>query len=283
MRLRKLITPCLLGLFCLFNLGAGAAANDPSVTVSIKPVHSLVAGIMNGVGEPALIIKGNRSPHTYSMKPSDARTLSHSDIVIWVGPGLESFLEKPIAALSEKSQVITLIEDAKADPHLWLSPTNAASIIDRSLAGLIEIDPDHGEIYRKNARALKSRLKALKTGGSAKLDALREKPFLVFHDAWGHFAKAFGLSVIGSVALNPERPPGAKRISAIRRLIAKSGARCLFREPQFQSPLISTVLEGQDSIKEHELDPMGSALSAGPDLYFKLMENNIDAVASCLQ
>lgn len=278
----KIILACLLGLLSGQPAWAADAA-PPSVTVSIKPVHSLVAAIMAGVGEPSLIVKGGRSPHNYSLKPSDARTLADSDVIIWIGPAMEMFLEKPIGALSSGSRVVTLLGGASGDPHLWLAPALAAAIVDKVVAALVAADPGHGGVYGSNASALKGRLNALQAEGMRKLDGVRETPFLVFHDAWGYFAQAFDLSVAGAVALNPERRPGAKRIATIRRLIAESGVRCLFREPQFASPLLSSLLEDNQDIRVFELDPLGSALQPGPDLYFQLMANNISAVASCLR
>lgn len=83
----------------------------PQVVVSIKPIHSLVAAVMQGVGEPSLIVEGAASPHTYSLKPSNARALENADVVFWVGPGLEAFLEKPLDALAGEAKVVEL-EDA---------------------------------------------------------------------------------------------------------------------------------------------------------------------------
>ncbi|MBV2093173.1 MAG: zinc ABC transporter substrate-binding protein, partial [Candidatus Thiodiazotropha sp. (ex Ctena orbiculata)] len=60
------------------------------VVVSILPVHSLVSGLMSGVGEPYLLLKGNQSPHTMTLKPSDARAMSEADLLLWVGESLES-------------------------------------------------------------------------------------------------------------------------------------------------------------------------------------------------
>jgi zinc transport system substrate-binding protein len=87
------------------------ASAAPDVVVSIKPVHSLVASIMKGVGEPSLIVEGAASPHTYTLKPSNARALENADLIFWVGPGLEAFLEKPLEALPKDAKVVEL-EDA---------------------------------------------------------------------------------------------------------------------------------------------------------------------------
>ncbi len=92
-------------------LSPALATAAPDVVVSIKPVHSLVASIMKGVGEPSLIVEGSASPHTYTLKPSNARALENADLVFWVGPGLEAFLEKPLEALPKKAKVVEL-EDA---------------------------------------------------------------------------------------------------------------------------------------------------------------------------
>ncbi len=86
------------------------AAEAPKVTVSIKPLHSLVAAVMDGVGEPQLIIKGAASPHTYSLRPSDARMLEDSDIVFWGGHELERFLEKPLEEIARNAKSVELLD-----------------------------------------------------------------------------------------------------------------------------------------------------------------------------
>ncbi|MBU0726879.1 MAG: zinc ABC transporter substrate-binding protein [Alphaproteobacteria bacterium] len=91
-------------------LGAAQAAEAPKVVVSVKPLHGLVAGVMQGVGTPSLLVKGAGSEHTYTLKPSDARTLSQADLVFWVGESLETFLTRPLQSLGGKARVIELID-----------------------------------------------------------------------------------------------------------------------------------------------------------------------------
>jgi zinc transport system substrate-binding protein len=86
-----------------------AARADINVVASIKPVHSLVAGVMQGVGEPKLIIDGAASPHTFALKPSQAVALEKADVVFWVGRALETFLEKHLETLSSKARSVELI------------------------------------------------------------------------------------------------------------------------------------------------------------------------------
>jgi zinc transport system substrate-binding protein len=78
------------------------------VVASIKPVHSLVAGVMQGIGEPVLLVKGASSAHGYSLRPSDARALDQAHVVFWVGENLETYLTKPLQALSAAALVVPL-------------------------------------------------------------------------------------------------------------------------------------------------------------------------------
>lgn len=87
---------------------AGHAA--PKVVASIKPVHSLVAAVMQGVGEPSLIVEGAGSPHTYSLKPSQAKALQEADLIFWIGHELEAFLEKPVETIGANAKAVELID-----------------------------------------------------------------------------------------------------------------------------------------------------------------------------
>ncbi|RDD60931.1 zinc ABC transporter substrate-binding protein [Ferruginivarius sediminum] len=86
----------------------GSAA-EPSVVASINPVHSLVAGVMQGIGQPRLLVAAGQSPHTYSLRPSEAQALENADLVVWVGPSLEPFLERPVANIARPSASFRLM------------------------------------------------------------------------------------------------------------------------------------------------------------------------------
>ena len=86
------------------------AQADLKVVASIKPIHSLVAGVMEGTGTPTLIVEGAGSPHTYALKPSQARRLQEADLVFWVGNTLEPFLQKPLESIASKATTVTLMD-----------------------------------------------------------------------------------------------------------------------------------------------------------------------------
>ena len=94
----------------VLSASVATAEADINVVASIKPVHSLVAAVMEGVGTPDLIVDGAGSPHTYALKPSQAGNLQNADLVFWIGDRLETFLEKPIESIATKAKSVTLIE-----------------------------------------------------------------------------------------------------------------------------------------------------------------------------
>jgi zinc transport system substrate-binding protein len=296
--------------------GAGslpALAKELSVVVTIKPVHSLAVAVMEGAGAPALLLKGASSPHSYSLRPSDAKTLSTADIIVRVSDNLESFLDKPLASLSQKAKLVTLSEipgikllpvresgaferhhdgdhDAKLgaghnyeehDAHLWLSPGNAAAIADRLAEVLAGARPEQADLFKANTERLKQRLAALDTELRADLAPVKGKSFVVFHDAYHYFEKHFGLEAAGSITIGPERQPGAARIRAIRAKIARAGSACVFSEPQFEPKLVRTIVEGTDA-RTGVLDPIGASLLEGQDQYFQVMINLAKALNGCL-
>jgi len=98
-----------LGILLLLLPLAGFAAGLP-VTASIKPVHSLVAGVMSGVDEPHLLITGGASPHDYRLRPSDVRAIEQARAVFWIGPDLEHVLVKPLKNVKSQVRTVALLE-----------------------------------------------------------------------------------------------------------------------------------------------------------------------------
>ncbi len=308
----------LPGVAAVFALGAAslatmpAKADDLNVVVSIKPIHSLVAAVMKGVGEPMLIVKGAASPHTYTMKPSDAAALAKANVVFWTGHDMEKFMEKPLASLSGKATAVALLEtpaiatlkpreggtfephehegeahadhghdEEETDPHFWLDPENARAAVKVIAATLSATDPAHATVYSENAARTDADLAALETKIAAELDPYKTKPFIVFHDAYQYFEKRFGLSATGSVTVSPEVQPGAARIAEIEKKIRTLGAVCIFSEPQFEPKLMDTIAAGTKTFRG-ELDPEGAGLAEGPDLYPKLLQTLADNLKGCL-
>ena len=101
--------PLIISIIALLSFITSAKA-DVKVVTSIKPIHSLVSYVMDGVGTPDLIVDGFNSPHNFQLKPSHAKMLENADIIFWIGEGLENFLEKPLDSISKNAKKVELME-----------------------------------------------------------------------------------------------------------------------------------------------------------------------------
>ena len=108
--IKKSIFIILVPLF--FSFTARAEVN---VVTTIKPLHSLISSVMEGVGKPSLIIEGTNNPHTFVFKPSHAEMIENADIVFWIGEDLEAFMEKPLESLAKNAKTISFMDLASIE------------------------------------------------------------------------------------------------------------------------------------------------------------------------
>ncbi|MBK1727264.1 zinc ABC transporter substrate-binding protein [Halorhodospira neutriphila] len=299
----------LAALLALALAAAAPAQAAPRVVASILPLHALAAGVTAGVSEPRLLLDPEDSPHTYTMRPSEARAVRSADLLLYISPHLESFLQPAVEALGDDAAVLAAAEldgvqllparrgeaghghrapahgeeraPHQQDYHLWLNPANARAIVAALAEALAELDPAHAAAYRANAEALRERLAELDARLRERLAPVRETPYVVFHDAYQHFERRYGLNAVGAVTLHPEQPPGARHLAELRRRIRELGAVCVFSEPQFQPAIVRSLVRGLD-VRAGELDPIGSRLEPGPDAYFRLLEGLAEGFRDCL-
>ncbi len=299
---------------------AAPAAAEIKVVVTSKPAHALVAGVMGATGTPIVLINGSASPHAYAMKPSDAKATGEATVFIRFSEGLEPFTGKLVKSLPKAVRVVSLqdapglkllgkreggafeghdknthkghghghggaskrvaADDTETDNHVWLDPDNAKIMVDHIAQVLGEVEPASAMAFKANAETTKSGISALAVELERELKPLTTKPFVVFHDAYQYFEKRFGLSAVGSVTVSPEVPPSGKRLSAVRKKIAETGAICVFGEPQFQPKVLRVVTEGSKA-RTGTLDPEATQLAAGPGLYEALMRNLAAGLKRC--
>ena len=286
----------------VFLFAADAAGAAPRVIASIGPVHSLVAGVMDGVGAPDLLITGGASPHNQALRPSQARLLQNAALIVWVGPLLEPFLAKPVRSLGSNARIIALAKAPEIEllpmraaigeiiaasrarpgnPHIWLGPRNAIAIATIVAAALSEIDPANADIYRRNAAAITRRIDLLAAEIETRVAAVKTCPYMVLHDAFSYFEARFSMNVMGAIMASPDQKPSAKRRLEIRRRIVSQRIVCVFDEPQISSALHRSVVAGTPA-RTGTLDPLGVGLPAGKDAYFGLMRAIADSLVDCL-
>lgn len=302
--------------------GAGTASADVEVVVTSKPIHSLVASVMAGIGSPRLLVDGQASPHTYSLKPSDARNVHGADVLFRVSEQLEPFTGKLVRSLPKSVRVVSLAEApgltllerrqggtfedhadrdeehahdkgqkhnhahdhdhaGPHDPHVWLDPENAKAMVSHVAGVLAELAPGQAAAFKANGEAEIARIDRLSDDLERELAPLSGKPFIVYHDAYQYFERRFGLTAAGSVTVSPDLPPSGKRLQQIRNKIASSGALCVFAEPYFDRRAVAVAVEGTKA-RTGTLDPEGTALASGPDLYANLLSGLAAGLRKCL-
>ena len=167
------------------------------------------------------------------------------------------------------------------DVHIWLSPDNAIKIVKKINKELNLFFPENKKIYDQNSKKIIKKISSLKKEIAKELAPIKNKPFIVFHDAYQYFEKTFGLNAVGSVALEGDIASSPKQISFIKDKIIKSNASCVFQEPQFDSKLVKIVVEGTNA-QIGTLDPLGVGVTSNEDFYLQLLKNMSKSLKECL-
>ena len=309
--------------FATLAWAASAQAESPNVVVSIKPIHSLVASVMGDTGTPHLLVSGSDSPHTYSMRPSDAEALSQADVVFWVGDKLETFLERPIENLGDNSQAVALIDSPnmtlmdfpehgeRADHDHDEGEDHADHDEDAEEAGHGHhhsgLDP-HVWLDPANARAMVAKIVTVlseedpdnavayrKNGAAttARIDALQEdidKTLAPYREVpFFTFHESYNY-------FSTRFDLDAHGAITVSPEIQPGAQRLQEIRQQLDGfdhvcvfsepqfpPKLVDVIAEGTKARTGTLDPLGASFEPNSDLYFKLLEANRDAFTGCFQ
>lgn len=286
-----------------------------AVVTSIRPLGFIASAIADGVTPTEVLLPDGASPHDFALRPSDIQRLRSADLVLWVGPDMEAFLNKalvPISAtrklaISELPAVKPLLMKGEEDDdhehageahnhadddhghhhgeynmHVWLSPeiakVTAIAIHDR----LLELMPQNKDKLDANLRQFENLLTQTDKNVGNMLTPVQGKGYFVFHDAYGYFEKHYGLSPLGHFTVNPEIQPGAQRLHQIRTQLVEQKAVCVFAEPQFRPAVINAVAKGT-KVRSGTLDPLGIGIALEKDSYGKFLTQLSNQYVSCLK
>ena len=164
------------------------------------------------------------------------------------------------------------------DPHIWLDPINAKTILFEMSKHLIENDPKNEATYRANLSKAYKEIDKLTANVSSELT--NSVASIVFHDAYQYFEKRFDVNILGAFTVNTDVLPGAEQLAEIREIIEHDKVACVFSEPQFNPDIIKAVAKDMN-IKTGVVDPLGATLNPGKDLYFDLIKNMSNSFKGC--
>ncbi len=222
------------------------------VVASIKPLALIAQEVAGDQADVTTLLPITASPHDYPLKMSDHKRLRAADLVVWVGPELESFLARPLANIAADKLLTSyqlpdlywpIAEDgdhnhsshahANKDPHIWLDPRNAAAIAQAIATRLGQQQPEAAAQFRANAQQFVASVQRVDQQIAQQLESVKGVGFAVYHEGYAHFVGRYGLHQVAYVTYTPERRPGAKHLNELREVLAQEG-ECLFMEPHYK-------------------------------------------------
>lgn len=233
------------------NIVPAKSSAPPAIVVTIKPIYGLVAALVNGIAMPTLLCEGRGSTHTLSLAPSDIKTLSAADLVVWVGESYEMMMAKPLMKAIKSDQLLTLDkikglilypqrtgglfsgqgchhccdhdhnhndhhDHPSIDGHFWLDINNAKICARAIAAVLTQKWPEHKDTIAGNLAKLESDLSALKMEIADQLASVQGKTALIDHDSLQYFEKQFGFTIKGVLSDEHGLAPSTKHLETLK-------------------------------------------------------------------
>ena len=277
------------------------AQSTPSIVVSIKPIHSIVTKIMDGVTKPELLLDSNNSAHTFHLKPSQIKMISNADLVIVISENFELGLRKALKNINEDSylkisELDQLIihnsrgeaiydkneDSSKFDFHLWLDVNNMQLIATYISNIIIELDPKNEHIYSENLKEVNLELDELKEELKQQLAPFSSTPFAIYSDTLQYFEKSLELK--RPVIITPFHGAGLsiKRTIEAKRKIRDLNISCLIYDTEVKAKQLQVLAEGLN-LKSFKIDILGNEFTTGQDQYFNLMKKTSSQLSLCLK
>jgi zinc transport system substrate-binding protein len=287
---------------------------NTEIVVSIKPLHSLVSALTNGVTQPVLLLDGNFSPHHVQLVPSQVQAMQKAKSLIWVGPAYEQPLFKHVKGL--KGDVLAIQDSSRLklkhlrsgtfwdeksccdhhheheghhhhhkenhattniDGHIWLDPLMMVQVVDVVLEHLKTLYPTHQKVLEENAKTYKKRLEKLHKQLLKKMKPYKGYTYIIQHDGNQYFDSAYGVQTIATISIDPNVPPSAGHILKIRQAISRDEIhpKCLYAERQMDGALARSYANTL-KLSFAVLDYLGVDIPAGEEAYEALMQCYVD-------
>ncbi len=305
----------LLGVF--LSIPSFSHAEKLPVIASIFPIADMARQVGGSDVEVTTVVPAGASPHTFEMKPSLVKTFASAKIFLMIGAGLEFWADQLVQSSGRKlkpvvlSDGITLIRSADqhhpesdkeasasnkpahaehagsydfhtGNPHIWLDPHLAKTMVIRIQEALSIADPLHASDYANRAEAYLGRLDALDRDIADTVNQFKTREVVSFHASWDYFAARYGLTLAGVIEKTPGRNPTPREIAGIVSSIRKFDIRAVFTEPQF-SPKVADVIANEAGVKVLILDPLGGETLPGRNTYIGLMTYNLQIMKEAMQ
>lgn len=253
--------------------------------------------------EVTTLLTGLESEHTYTPKTKDILAVRKARLLVKVGLGLESWVDSlirnadnPKLVVITTSEGIPLIADAETsdhdsqdgehahvtgNPHIWLDPVHAKTMVRHILEGLLQVDPSGREVYLKNYSDYIQKLDRLVAEGIKKMENLEDRRIITHHAAWPYFAKRFGLVIEGNLISQVGSEPSAKQLATLVQKIRQEQIKVIVSEPQL-NPKLPQIVSQESGARVVVLTPLPGAIP-GTETYLSMIEYNINQLVNALK
>lgn len=289
---------------CGGTTGSPAASNSGYRVVATTSVFADLARLVLGdTVQIDSIIPAGIDVHTFEPAPSDAAKIAAADLILMNGLGLDDWVGSLIeAAQQSDTNVVRLGEGLDTvgtwsylaspegdpehayDPHVWLDPAGAELYVKRIAERVSQEQPELASAITATSANGLAQIRALDVEVSAMFAAIpaENRKIVTFHDAFGYYARAYDITIVGVAIASPGQDPSAREIAALIDAIRASGVTTVFSEVQFPSKVLTSIAAetGATVLADLYSDALGKAPG---DTYLGAMRANATAIASSMQ
>ncbi|HYB41086.1 MAG TPA: metal ABC transporter substrate-binding protein [Candidatus Methylomirabilis sp.] len=280
-----------------------APRGTPLVVTSFYPLYDFTRQIAGKSAEVVELVPPGVEPHDWEPSPRDLTRIREARLFIYNGAGLEPWVDR--LSLDGRSEAPSMVRASEglpllvaqmppgtpeqasipSDPHVWLDPVLAQSIVETIRAALEKADPANSARYGDGARALTARLQTLDQAYATGLADCARREIVTSHAAFGYLARRYGLTVVPVMGLAPESEPTPARLAAIARFAREHKVKYIFFET-LVGPRLAETLAREIGAQPLVFNPIEGLTrdeqAAGKD-YVALMEDNLANLRTALE
>ena len=294
----KRFIPFLL-FFTLLLSGCAEAPAPARVAATTLPVYEFTSRLCEGTGITVtrLVTEEVSCLHDYSLNVHQVKAAEAAECIVLSGAGLEDFLQdllldKPVIDASSGIELLCP-EEAHShehdhghdheghshdnDPHIWLSPVNAAAMAGNICRGLSQRYPQYQDTFQSNLTVLEAELAALQAYGEEALSSLSCRQLITFHDGFAYFAQAFDLEILEAVEEESGSEASARELIHLIEEVEHHGLPAIFTEKS-GSVSAASIIARETGCGSFPLD-----MAMAGDSYFDALYHNIDTIKEALE
>ena len=258
------------------------------VTVSIYPLKEFTEKIAGDKANVICLVPDNMEPHDYEPKTKDFEKLMKSDLFIYNGLGMESWVDQvnktlegsDVDALNVSEGINVRKEEGVDDPHIWLSLKNAEKESENIKNELIKLDSDNKDYYEANYNNFKEELEGVYNEYKPKFQELTKKDFITGHAAFGYLCDEFGLQQKSVENLFGEGEPTPKQLEDLVIFCKENNIKTVFSEALASQKVSETLAKEVGA----EVVPILTLEAKEDDKdYIGAMRYNLEEIYKCLK